>query len=215
MCKAFWTWLTSSDGMFPWFEHNQGVLSVAALAIAGVALWWEFKQARNAEKEARVARDEAEAKDRKALISATLKEREGRVTSERDEITSFCFTLEQTFESLRAAARVEIHRLRAVPEGTFADSGKFIAQGLRVQRAIEAILARPPADHDSVLAACRGLEPFPSWKYLENIHQPALMIDAINGHMDVVADAQAKLREARESAVNSAQQRLAEIWAED
>jgi hypothetical protein len=201
--------------MFPWFEYNQGFLSVVALFVALVALTWEFRQARKAQADALKARAEAEAKDRQALITAQRKQQEDRVTAERDEVTSFCFTLEQTFESLLGAARVELKRLENVPATELANSGEFIKEGLKIQRAVEAILARPPADRDAVIAACRGLEPFSSWKYLEDLARPQPTIAAIKEHMTVFTDARNKLHEAREWAVGRAQQIIIEIWEDE
>lgn len=208
-------WLSAPVGMFPWFEHNQGFLSVGALSVALAALVWEFRQAKIAEQAVELSKIEAEAKDRKSILSATQKGVEDRIMSRRDEIVSFCFAIEQTIETLLRASRLETRRLKTLGPGVLAGSAPFIAEGFRVQRAVEALLARPPADHDAILAACRALEPFASWKYLEVLAQPVPLIAAIEQHVTIFKDAKNKLAEARSDASNVAQQQLAESWATD
>ncbi len=219
---ALTSWFFSSNGMFPWFENNQGFLSVLALALTAAALWWEFRQAREAELDAARARadaaakelkavSEAEAKDRKALLTARWKEQEDRITRERDEIVGFCFTINQTFEALQQSARLERNRLALATSGDQVRSSDFVAEGYRVKRAVEALMARPPSDHDAILAVCQGLEIFSSWPNLEVIYDPGTMGTAIDAIMVRLTAAQERLAEAREDAVNWYHQQVARI----
>lgn len=215
MASNIWAWLISSDGMLPWFEHNQGLLSVIALGLTAAALWWEFREARIARQDAADAKDAAEAKDRQALITAKKKEREDRAARERDEIISYCITVDQTFEALRRAARVELAALAAIQPGGHANSSAFIAEGYRVKRAVEALMSRPPPDEDAILATCQGLEIFANWPFLEVQFDPNNVIAAIRANMEKLAEAQAKLQEARENAVNWAHDQILLIYEQD
>ncbi|MGR4863296.1 hypothetical protein [Caulobacter sp. LARHSG274] len=211
----FFAWLDPKDGWLPWFEHNQGMLSVMALALTASALWWEFRQARRAERDAAKARSETETKDRQALLTSRKKEREDRVARERDEITGYCFTVKQTFEALQRAARVELAALAVVQPGGHVTSAAFIAEGWRVKRAVEALMLRPPSDKDAILATCEGLDIFANWSNLEVLFEPDNMITAIRSNMDKLAVAQAKLDEAHQSAVNWANEQIIRIYEED
>lgn len=221
----FLQWLDPACGWFPWFEHNQGALSVLALALAGGALRWEYRQARKAEAEAVAAREaastaamqaktEAEARDRRATFMAKRRERESRIIAEQNELAFYCLAVEQLLSSLQAAAQAEIRRLEEVSPGEFPDMREFISEGRRVERAIEALLARPPPNPGAILATCRGLEPFGQWKYLDVLVDPKLAIETVRRHMAVVADAEGKLVKARDDAVVQTRGRLSDLRAD-
>jgi hypothetical protein len=210
MTKPLTVWFWNHEGILPWFEANQGLLSVLALATAFAALYWEFRQAEKARVEARVAKADAEARDRRASLMAARKEREDRVKAERNEIGSFCFALEQIYQGIGNSARLEIERLRKLPVDRPPEPSGFLTEGRRAQRAIQAILLRPPTDQDAVLAACRGLDAFEQWNNIELIPAGG-RADEIERRRAIFKDAATQLEEARNWAGDRAFQWLEEI----
>lgn len=57
--RRLWTWWNRAEGIAPWTEHNQGLISVVALAVALAAAVFEYRRALRAEAQARQAADTA------------------------------------------------------------------------------------------------------------------------------------------------------------
>jgi len=73
--SAIWAWLNRPEGIVPWAEHNQGLLSVVALVFAlGVAVL-EYRRALKAEARARSAAREAKAQAEAEAQEAKIRER--------------------------------------------------------------------------------------------------------------------------------------------
>ncbi len=209
----FFVWLDPKDGWLPWFEHNQGLLSVAALVLAGTALWWEANKARRDAADATAARAEAASKEHQALIYASRKDREARVVAKQNETVFFCMTLESSLQALRLACQKEKRRLEALPPKDRAGSGEFVQEGFLVHQAVQMLMNRPPLDREAVLACSHVLRLLDGWHWLEGAFDASTMIDLISDRANLIQQAEKKLREAREAATFNAQGQITDIWA--
>lgn len=157
--KWVWEKAWSADGLLPLFEHNQGTLSVTALALALIAFLVETRRANEAKAEAESAREAQRQADEERRTAAIREAREADEARRLNHLLDFITTVNGIIAEVQRD--IVIDRLALADE--VGKSGIFPSPLLRAKArigagAINAILTSAPPIPKAVFDARQASE---------------------------------------------------------
>lgn len=144
----------NDDGVFPWFENNQGTLSLAALVFAILAFLHENKRAHRAEAEAKASeiRRRAEAEDAARRQDRAL--RQAELKRQLNHAAQFLRAARGLVAPVRAAISAERKYIADTTNRVFSPSAETRNAAATAARSLNALLPAVPMMPTLVTDVC-------------------------------------------------------------
>lgn len=190
-------WFWNPHGILPWFEANQGVLSVVALCVALFALIREAQLAHKAEKKAADLQRETDAKaaarDRQALIEAEKQSNADRLAATRREAISYNNAVLGLVHDLLHQCDTERNRLEGAEENSPVRPA-IMANANRCLGALKALLGGAPRNAELIMGTVRAIEDLETFSNLPFLMEKAVQLRVIDAHITALNAALAILQ---------------------
>lgn len=141
------SWWLNANGIFPWAEHNQGVISVVALVAALILVLIEQGRANAAESKANRAAEEAKALAEETKVRVSAEAREAAVTQRLATVSEFAIAARGVLLDVERDLQddLEVTRQYMWDSATFQVPAERVRQGAKASaHTLNALLAATP-----------------------------------------------------------------------